>query len=680
MHSEFYGPDIAAASDDGLLAAAYFQGHSVIPYSVWDGTRWKAGTIGVLHANTDAVKPSLAAATDGSYLAAWTRHTWTPAVSEDSQVAAARWNGATWVPAGTEGRFEVTDDRGFLCCPSLATGPDGTGYLAWRSSGAGGGPGWIYVRKSVGTAWQEMDNSASGYGISGIEGLAGSPSVAISDDGTVYVAWEFYHFGGTVSREIHVRRWSGNTWGEVGEGSASGGGINEDDGFSVDPSIDVAPDGTVYVAWCNRSPDYERAAIYVLRWSGGAWGEVGQGSATGDGIGPSGLWSKPSLVVANDGTPYVAWMEWVEGVNRLHVKRWTGAVWEETTPGSGIGIGGRAWSDRINNPDIAASPSGTVFLAYNELGGSAVYVRKSVAETTWIEPGVYRWVTAEYRDPDGWQDLRFVDLLLNSQEGPYGGLAVRYDVQADLMYLHHPRMERWMPLSGRKPGTLGTLGHIYGRLGVGHSKVATDTNSVSVAWLLRPTRRMSGRVHNVYTRVEDVSGNSTGWVDAADLAVNRTPNWLIPPDLRNQTISVQDKHWFYPKYRDLDKRDNLDELHFFIGDELPVVGRPMPEGVWLKYDRTSDQMWLWDPRWDFWVGPQTPRTAFRMTNEYVTVRGPGSRVINCDWRTLGVKWYLQFKPAFVGRHRLYMRAVDVLTAEYGGDTGWKWKGWIEVAP
>ena len=190
MHSEFYGPDIAAASDDGLLAAAYFQGHSVIPYSVWDGTRWKAGTIGVLHANTDAVKPSLAAATDGSYLAAWTRHTWTPAVSEDSQVAAARWNGATWVPAGTEGRFEVTDDRGFLCCPSLATGPDGTGYLAWRSSGAGGGPGWIYVRKSVGTAWQEMDNSASGYGISGIEGLAGSPSVAISDDGTVYVAWE----------------------------------------------------------------------------------------------------------------------------------------------------------------------------------------------------------------------------------------------------------------------------------------------------------------------------------------------------------------------------------------------------------------------------------------------------------------------------------------------------------
>ena len=46
-----------------------------------------------------------------------------------------------------------------------------------------------------------------------------------------------------------------------------------------------------------------------------------------------------------------------------------------------------------------------------------------------------------------------------------------------------------------------------------------------------------------------------------------------------------------------------------------------------------------------------------MTNEYVTVRGPASRVINLGFRTLGVKWCLAFKPAFVGRHRLYMCAI-----------------------
>ena len=60
-----------------------------------------------------------------------------------------------------------------------------------------------------------------------------------------------------------------------------------------------------------------------------------------------------------------------------------------------------------------------------------------------------------------------------------------------------------------------------------------------------------------------------------------------------------------------------------------------------------------------------------MANQHVTVRGPGGRVINCDFRTMGAKWCLQFKAAFLGRHKLYMRAVDILTPDYGGDTGWK---------
>jgi hypothetical protein len=74
------------------------------------------------------------------------------------------------------------------------------------------------------------------------------------------VAWEDDSGG---DREIYVRRWNGSSWEEVGSGSASGGGISDSGGYSYDPSLAVA-DGTPYVAWYDyNGGDYE---IYVRRW------------------------------------------------------------------------------------------------------------------------------------------------------------------------------------------------------------------------------------------------------------------------------------------------------------------------------------------------------------------------------------------------------------------------------
>jgi PKD repeat protein len=52
----------------------------------------------------------------------------------------------------------------------------------------------------------------------------------------------------------------------VGAGSATGGGISDNSGDSYFPSVAIAPDGTPYVAWHDNSGgDYE---IYVRRWVG----------------------------------------------------------------------------------------------------------------------------------------------------------------------------------------------------------------------------------------------------------------------------------------------------------------------------------------------------------------------------------------------------------------------------
>jgi len=64
--------------------------------------------------------------------------------------------------------------------------------------------------------------------------------------------------------EVYVRRWNGSSWAEVGGSSASVGGISDNSGMSSTPSVAIAPGGTPYVAWYDSSGgDYE---IHVRCW------------------------------------------------------------------------------------------------------------------------------------------------------------------------------------------------------------------------------------------------------------------------------------------------------------------------------------------------------------------------------------------------------------------------------
>ena len=123
------------------------------------------------------------------------------------------------------------------------------------------GPVWHFTTREA-PGWQEVGTgSATGGGISDNDSQSSFASVAIAPDGTPYVAWSDDSSG---DYEIYVRRWNGSTWEEVGTGSASGGGISDNTGDSYNPSMAIAPDGTPYVAWHNNCDGDDE--IYVLRW------------------------------------------------------------------------------------------------------------------------------------------------------------------------------------------------------------------------------------------------------------------------------------------------------------------------------------------------------------------------------------------------------------------------------
>ena len=239
-------------------------------------------------------------------------------------------------------------------------------------------------------SWEEVgEESASNGGISNTNGYSVLPSLSIAPDGTPYVAWRV--FSGSAA-EIYARAWNGSNWVEVGTGSASGGGISNYGGESANPSISIAPNGTPYVAWEEWGIKRE---IYVRAWNGSNWAEIGTGSASGGGISNTSdsSWN-PSVAIAPNGTPYVVWSDSSDGNPEIYVRAWNGSIWTEVGAGSASGGGISNTPGESIFPSISVAPNGIPYVVWQEFFYDAVYgfineiYVRAWNGSSWMEVGI----------------------------------------------------------------------------------------------------------------------------------------------------------------------------------------------------------------------------------------------------------------------------------------------------
>ncbi len=243
------------------------------------------------------------------------------AVAASVDVAAATSN-AGWseMGAGSASGGGISVNTSALYYPSLAIGPDNMPVVAWTSYINANDRRTIYLKRWDGAAWVEIGGSASGSGVSQT-GLAGAPSLAIGPDSVPVITWINYSGG---NYEIYVKRWDGSAWVEMGAGSASGGGISQNTGSSVEPSLAIGLDGNPIIAW-EDDANGGNIEIYVKRWDGAAWGEMDAGSASGGGISNNASYSEnPSLAIGPDGVPVVAWQDNSGGNREIYARRYAG--------------------------------------------------------------------------------------------------------------------------------------------------------------------------------------------------------------------------------------------------------------------------------------------------------------------------------------------------------------------
>lgn len=298
---------------------------------------------------------------------------------DEGDIFVRSWDGSNWVQVGTGSATGggITNNNGSASDPSIGVAPNGKVYVAWATLSPMSA---IYVRFWDGGGWDEVGaGSASGNGISDSNDYARRPDLAIAPNGNPYVTWQD---GDGDDLEIYVRTWNGSSWVQVGAGSATGGGISNNNAVSWYPSIAVAPNGTPYVAWVDYSS--QSYQVYARVWNGSSWAEIGAGSASGGGLSDApGSGEYPDMGVAPDGTPYIAWQHSHPGGADIYVLKWNGSDWVEVGAGSASG-GGISNTGIGLYPSLAFSPNGTPVVAW--VNGTDIYVR-TWNGSSWVEMG-----------------------------------------------------------------------------------------------------------------------------------------------------------------------------------------------------------------------------------------------------------------------------------------------------
>ena len=346
----------------------------------WNGSYWEefagsASAGGISNNGGDSYVPSIAIGLNNKpYIA------WHDTSGGDSEIYIKWWNGSSWseVTPGSASGGGISNNSGSSGHKSLAFSPSGELHIAWGDDSSGD---WeIYLLQLDGNSWVEIGGSASGGGISDNSGSSEYPSLAFNSSGLPYVTWMDNSGGELFDYDIYIKRFNGGGWEEVGAGSASGGGISNSSNMALSPSIAISSSDIPYVAW-DTGTDGE---IYIKKFFGGIWVEAGTGSASGGGVSNnSGYSLYPSLVIASNNVPYLAWEDDTSGDSEIYVRRLEGSAWVEAGIGSATGGGVSDNTGSSSNPSFGFTSGGIPYVSWQDStdGDSEIYVRRWLGET-----------------------------------------------------------------------------------------------------------------------------------------------------------------------------------------------------------------------------------------------------------------------------------------------------------
>lgn len=273
-------------------------------------------------------------------------------------------------------------------------------------------------------------------------------------------------------------------------------------------------------------------------------------------------------------------------------------------------------------------------------------------------------MTFTFSDPQGYQSLGVVNILVNSSLDGRKACYLAYSRPANLLYLVADDGGTLLP--GSVLTSAGSTSNGQCTVSWGASPVTTSGNTLTLALTVAFTTAFAGN-KVIYMAARDSSENNSGW--------QALGAWQVPGGSSTTTTSVVGmspargsglaQNTFTFNFSDTKGFQDLGVENILVNDALD--GR---HACYLAYARSINVLYLVNDNGDALLAGQVLNTSGRVSNSQCAVTWSSSPVSGSG-NNLTLTLGITFAPAFGGNRIFFLAARDVNEAN---NTGWNTMG------
>ncbi len=249
----------------------------------------------------------------------------------------------------------VSDQKGMET--NIAVSPGGEIFVAFQDRRER-----VFVRKFDGQKWRGIPgNSNTAY----VARNGDKPTLAVDKTGNLYLAYKDLD----AKKRARVRKWDGSAWSDLSDEYNPSGYISEKGGFEPVLCFDKSGEN-LYAAFRDEAGG-ER--IKVKKWKKTGW-ETAADESNPDGLISNSVASEVDLKASKVNDDIFAAFEDRASGNRIRVKKWDGAVWQNLSDASHPD--GFVSAVAGFSPSIETDFEGNLYLTYTGRDNKNTYVHK----------------------------------------------------------------------------------------------------------------------------------------------------------------------------------------------------------------------------------------------------------------------------------------------------------------